>query len=168
MKIIARSVRAALITATIVAAATSVAAAANPTPDLVESLRRWLDANSEYPRRAVLPEIRLVPRGDPALLDGSGGLSKGRLRGVYDDQTATVYLVEPWSTEAVFDISVLLHELVHHRQTTAKHWYCPQEQEWRAYQIQAQWLEEHGIEPKFYWPAIALESSCARRDIHPD
>jgi len=135
---------------------------------LIDGLRAWLDANSEYPRRDILPSIEIVDPGHPALAYPNAEKASGRLRGVYDDQSATIYLVRPWSPDKVFDRSVLLHELTHHRQTTAKHWYCPQEQEWRAYQIQAQWLAEQGVEAAFYWPAIVLQSSCAKRDIHPE
>jgi len=168
MSMIARTTRAALIGVSLAAGAAPSPAQENPSPALVEALRSWLDASSEYPGQADPPTIRLVPPGHPALTPGTAGLGEGRLRGVYDDRDATIYLVEPWSAESVFDRSVLLHELVHYRQSTAKHWYCVQEQEWRAYKLQAQWLAENDIADRFHWPAILLQSSCAKRDFHPD
>lgn len=135
---------------------------------LFVELEAWLDANSEYQRRASPPKIVFIAESTVATLRGTTGTAGGRIRGLYDDTVATIYLAEPWSPEDPLDVSTLLHELVHHRQVTAQHWYCSQEQEWRAYQLQEAWLSGRGIEADFYWPAIALSSSCTPRDIHPD
>ena len=135
---------------------------------LFGELEAWLDDNSEYPRRASAPKIVFIAASTADMLRGPGGRAGGRIRGLYDGAAATIYLAEPWSPEAPLDVSALLHELVHHRQVTARHWYCEQAQEWRAYQLQEAWLAERGIDANFYWPAIALSSSCTPRDIHPD
>ena len=132
------------------------------------TLSGWLDGNAPYPRAASAPEILIVSAAEAARLHGAEDRHGGkRLRGLYDDATETIYLVAPWSPANPRDVSVLLHELVHHRQAQGGHWYCEQAQEWDAYTLQAEWLTEHGLEPGFYWPAIALASSCTRRDIHP-
>ena len=130
-------------------------------------LENWLDANSEYPRREPLPSVVFVTPAQAAAMQGDASFTGGAVRGLYDDDVTTIYLSEPWSPDDPRPLSVLLHELVHHRQATARHWYCEAEQEWRAYQLQAAWLEEQGVEPNFYWPLIVLESSCTPRDIHP-
>jgi hypothetical protein len=133
-----------------------------------KALQRWLDANGPYPRRTAPPRIRLIlPEAAAALEGAAEARYLGAARGLFDPATGTVYLIKPWNPRNPRDVSVLLHELVHHRQAPG-HWYCPQAQEWDAYRLQARWLEELGIEAGFYWPAIALESSCVRRDIHPD
>jgi len=136
-------------------------------PALVVELNAWLDAATEYPESDTRPQIEFVETEQAQRLRGVADLSGGRIRGLYDAETGTIYLTEPWSSENPRDISILLHEMVHHRQTK-RHWYCPQAQEWRAYEIQAQWLAEQNIEDDFYWPAIMLQSSCAKRDIHPE
>jgi len=135
-------------------------------PTLISELNTWLDTRTEFAKRADQPKIEFVGKEQAETLRGVADRSGGRTRGLYDAATETIYLTEPWSPENMRDISVLLHEITHHRQA-GQHWYCEQAQEWRAYQIQAQWLEEHGIEVDFYWPAILLQSSCAKRDIHP-
>ncbi len=135
--------------------------------NLADTLNTWLDAQTEYENPAAQPRIILVSPSQAAYLHGAADHSGGTLRGLYDDETETIYLVEPWSANDTRDVSVLVHELVHHRQSE-QHWYCPQAQEWRAYQIQSQWLQEKQIEDDFYWPAIVLKSSCAKRDIHPE
>lgn len=136
-------------------------------PTLLDELNAWLDAETEFGRRDSPPRIKLVGLERAEDLRGAAERSGGRTRGLYDEETGTIYLTEPWSAGNRRDISVLLHEMVHHRQA-GQHWYCQQAQEWRAYQIQAQWLGEQNIGDDFYWPAILLQSSCAKRDIHPE
>lgn len=134
---------------------------------LVSELNAWLDAETEYRNRDSRARIRLIGIERAEHLHGVADRSGGRIRGLYDAERQTIYLTQPWSEKNPRDIGVLLHEMVHHRQA-GQHWYCAQAQEWRAYQIQAQWLAEHQIEDGFYWPAILLQSSCAKRDIHPE
>lgn len=133
---------------------------------LISELNTWLDAETEFEKRDSQPQIKLIEKELAENLRGVADRSDGRVRGLYDAETETIYLTKPWSPDNSRDISVLLHEMVHHRQA-GQHWYCEQAQEWRAYQIQAQWLADQQIADDFYWPAILLKSSCAKRDIHP-
>ena len=137
---------------------------------LTEHFGHWLDRNGGYPAAGEQPAIRVISARNAVLAERRANSHRdhGRTRGLYDPETATIYLVAPWDPADPRDASVLLHELVHHRQQAAKHWYCAAAQEWDAYRLQERWLAEHGIDPGFYWPAIALESSCVPRDIHPD
>lgn len=134
---------------------------------LVSELNAWLDAETEYRDRARRARIKFTGDKQAEQLHGVTDRSGGKIRGLYDAEEQTIYLTQPWSASNPRDVSVLLHELVHHRQA-GQHWYCAQAQEWRAYQIQAQWLAEHRIKDGFFWPAILLLSSCANRDIHPE
>lgn len=136
-------------------------------PELLNKLHHWLDEHTEFEKRDSQPNIVLIDLELAEKLRGSDNSSGGPIGGLYDSETETIYLTRPWSPSNQRDISVLLHEMVHHRQS-GRHWYCPQAQEWRAYQIQAQWLQEQNIDSGFYWPAILLKSSCAKRDVHPD
>lgn len=135
--------------------------------ELLNELNTWLETKTEFKKRDSQPKIMLIEIKLAEKLHGSADSSEGSIRGLYDDETKTIYLTKPWSPSDQRDVSVLLHEMVHHRQSEL-HWYCRQAQEWRAYQIQAQWLQELNIDSGFYWPAILLESSCTKRDIHPD
>ena len=133
-----------------------------------QDMESWLDANSQYPRADrplgkiafVAPEAVVHYHGQATQLDEF-------TRGLYDEDGATIYLVEPWDATDAFDRSVLLHELAHHRQAEAKHWYCDHAQEWDAYRLQAAFLKEENVDYKFNWALIVLESSCAKRDVHP-
>ena len=63
---------------------------------------------------------------------------------------------------------MLLHELYHHRQVEARHWYCPEAMEWDAYRVQAGFLGALGEDGGFDWVRLALISSCTPGDHHPD
>ena len=134
---------------------------------LLRDLNAWLDTETGLARRASPPRVVLVTGDQAERLRGVADRSGGRIRGLYSAESGTIYLTRPWSSKNLRDVSILLHELVHHRQAE-QHWYCPQAQEWDAYRIQAKWLTEKNLEDDFYWPAILLQSSCTKRDIHPD
>lgn len=138
-------------------------------PDLVATLDLWLDANTPWTRRDPLPAVRwTTPRNARALSGQPARGSAHNPRGFYDAERRTIHLVEPWTPGNPQDVSVLLHELAHHRQATAGHWYCPGAQELPAYRLQAAWLEELGLTAKINWIAVVLEAGCSPRDIHPD
>ncbi len=137
--------------------------------DLVEQLETWLDANTDLPRRGDTPSIMFTNPVSAAAMGGTRhSAGDSTLRGLYDPEDQTVWLVQPWDARNPYDVSALLHELVHHRQAEAGHWYCPGAQELRAYREQRAWLEEMGLEPNVNWIAVVIESGCTPRDIHPD
>ena len=64
---------------------------------------------------------------------------------IYDDLSRTIYLHEGWSVAFPVDVSVLVHELVHHLQNAGSVKYgCAGEREKPAYRAQARWLELFG------------------------
>ena len=142
---------------------------ANSLTALVDHLEQWLDTNTSLPRRASEPSIEWIGAAKAAYLQGSAQASRnGTTRGLYDPDTQAIYLVRPWDPRNPFDVSVLLHELVHHRQNGGGHWYCPGAQELDAYRIQEAWLAQLGLEANVNWIAVILEAGCTPRDIHPD
>lgn len=137
-------------------------------PALVRALDSWLDSHSPYAARDAAPDIRLVSHGRIRALSSAGHRSGDRRRGLYDPENRVIYLARPWSMRDARDVSVLLHELTHHRQATARHWYCPGQQELPAYRLQAAWLAEQGTRIAINWIAATLAGGCTTRDIHPD
>lgn len=132
------------------------------------ALEAWLDRNSIYPRREGPLVIRLVDARQAAQIEPALGFADARRRGLYLPELATILLVAPWKSHDPVDVSVLLHELVHHRQVGARHWYCEGQQELPAYRLQQRWLAERGLDIRVNWTAVVIESGCVRRDIHPD
>jgi hypothetical protein len=157
----------------LLAAATAFAfsSAASATPrnlaELVAELEEWIDRNAPWPRRETAPAIRLLSPSLAAGEYGSAGFLGGRLRGFYSAETQTITLVLPWDYRDQADQSVLLHELIHHRQVQ-DHWYCEAAQELPAYKLQEKWAEERNVPVSINWMAVVLEAGCTPRDIHPE
>jgi hypothetical protein len=62
-----------------------------------------------------------------------------------DDATQTIYLPEGWSGTTNVEISILVHEMVHHFQNLLGLKYeCAQEREKLAYMAQDRWLVRSG------------------------
>ena len=134
----------------------------------MEELNLWLDRNTHLPRSTVpLARIEFVPQGSEVLYEGQMTRLEDTVRGVYDSASTSIYLVGKWTSDDFHDRSVLLHEMVHHRQDNAKHWYCPHAMEWDAYLIQEDYLKAHDRTGNFNWAWVLLQSSCAMRDHHP-
>ena len=86
---------------------------------------------------------------------------------IYDDESRTIYLPEGWTGATPADVSVLVHEMVHHLQNVAGLTYgCAGEREKPAYRAQARWLElfdttladEFGIDPM----TLLVRTNCMR------
>jgi hypothetical protein len=64
---------------------------------------------------------------------------------VYRDDTRTIYLNESWTGTSPAEVSVLVHEMVHHLQNVAGLKYeCPAAREKPAYLAQNAWLQRFG------------------------
>jgi hypothetical protein len=78
---------------------------------------------------------------------------------VYYDATRTIYLPEGWTGGTPAELSVLVHEVVHHFQNVLRLKYeCPQEREKLAYIAQDRWLALFGqsLESDFHIDAFSL------------
>jgi Domain of unknown function (DUF6647) len=65
---------------------------------------------------------------------------------LYDDASRTIYLDEKWTGSTPREMSVLVHEMVHHLQHAAGMKYeCPQAREKLAYAAQDRWLSLFGL-----------------------
>ncbi len=149
-------------------AASSIAANDAPTITgaLREELHKWIDTATDLPRASSPAKIvfaqprNIVAPSELATLIGRAP------RGLYDTAKGEITLILPWSARNPQDVSVLLHELVHHRQS-GRHFYCEAAKEHSAYKLQRDWLAERGLTLDVNWIAVVLSSSCVPRDIHP-
>lgn len=141
---------------------------------LLDQFNGWIaDNTSLTPNSSPIRSVRFVDSSDPIIASGQDVSTRHRdhgrrNRGLYDPDSATIYITRPWKASDPYDQSILLHELVHHAQVGAKHWYCPQAMEWDAYKLQDKWLAARQIESDFNWTSILLKSSCPTGDHHPD
>jgi hypothetical protein len=68
------------------------------------------------------------------------------VRGLYDGDSGTVYLLDGWNAADLRSRSVLLHELVHHVQAFHRISYeCSARREHEAYDLTVKWLRQQGV-----------------------
>jgi hypothetical protein len=124
---------------------------------LVTEIETWLSIEFDLPAIREHPCLKLVSAANIAALRFKGLLSnpgtgtaanehrtasaQSDTVAVYHDATQTIYLPEGWSGSTPAELSVLVHEMVHHFQNVLglKH-ECPQEREKLAYIAQDRWL----------------------------
>jgi Domain of unknown function (DUF6647) len=119
----------------------------------------WLSANFDLPTIHEHPRVEFLPASKIATLRHTGRPSSGQLDGtsapapagqratvaVYDDATKTISLPEGWTGSTPAEVSILVHEMVHHLQNLGKQRFeCPQEREKLAYAAQEKWLSLFG------------------------
>ena len=126
---------------------------------LLTAIVLWLSANFDLPAVNTPPTIKMVPateimfrqygadtpdkrREVLALSRNAATADKGRaVVAVYDDAVTTVLLAEGWTGSTPGELSVLVHEVVHHLQKLAGRTYeCPGAREALAYAAQEKWL----------------------------
>jgi hypothetical protein len=134
-------------------------------PAVLTAITTWLAENfdlpaGDHPRIELASPARITAfryRGFAQPQTAAGAdramLDSGReIVAVYDDASRTIYLPEGWSGTTPAELSVLVHEMVHHLQNGANLKYeCPQAREKVAYTAQERWLGRfgHSLESEF-------------------
>jgi hypothetical protein len=117
-------------------------------PVLLRDIVTWLSLNFDLPATERLPNIAFTSPARMTALRYRGLLSHHDQRdagsdivAVYDSATETIHLPDGWRGAMPAELSVLVHEVVHHLQHRARLPYaCPEEREKLAYQAQDRWL----------------------------
>ena len=120
------------------------------------SLNFGLPAHYDHPTIEFLPEEALhrVYYGPTHREPGS------RVVAIYDEARSKILLTPNWKVTSPADVSVLVHEMVHHLQHEAGITYgCTAAREKLAYAAQAEWLEQFGtgLEREFELDAFTLK-----------
>lgn len=131
----------------------------------------WLSANFDLPAATEHPRVELVPAAAIASLrykglagwqmqaPHTGQAGQREVVSVYDDRTKSIYLREDWTGGTPAELSVLVHEMVHHLQNVGKlKFECPQQREEAAYKAQDKWLKLFGrdLETEFELDGFTL------------
>jgi hypothetical protein len=115
-----------------------------------------LPAIYEHPRIEFVPPTRMEAvqfRGWQSGLSTRAAAERAQtadpgsreVEALYDDSHRTIYLPEGWTGTTPTEVSVLVHEMVHHLQNLGGLKYdCPQARERLAYVAQNRWLERFG------------------------
>jgi Domain of unknown function (DUF6647) len=142
---------------------------------LLAAIETWLSVEFDLPIVRAHPRLKLVSPAEIAALRFKGLLSnpgtgiapndhgtssaEGDTAAVYHDATQSIYLPEGWSGSTPAELSVLVHEMVHHFQNVfGLKFECPQEREKLAYIAQDRWLAQFGqsLEGDFHIDAFSL------------
>ncbi|SDF32046.1 DUF6647 family protein [Limimaricola pyoseonensis] len=116
-------------------------------PSLLDTLALWLEANFDLPRAARDPRLVTLPSSElVAMRYGVGAsVAPDRVVALYEETTGTIYLSDGWTGHSPAELSILVHELVHHMQAMAGHRFaCPAARERLAYRAQDAWLALFG------------------------
>jgi hypothetical protein len=134
---------------------------ARPTATLLTAIGTWLSTQFDLPALQSHPRIELVPSEKIVALRYPGLLPNGGIEeavnshsaissesdtvAVYSDSAQTIYLPQGWTGSTAAELSILVHEMVHHIQHLAGLKYeCPQAREQLAYLAQDRWLNLFG------------------------
>ena len=131
-------------------------------PELLRAIVGWLSSNYDLGPADELPGVAFVSHevmialrhrdvptrgllaGEDAF-DQQGAPHSSMVVAVYDDADRTIYLPEAWTGSTPFELSVLVHEMVHHLQNMARMTFaCSEEREQLAYAAQRDWLALFG------------------------
>lgn len=131
---------------------------------LLIAIVTWLSANFGLPPDYDLPNAAYLP--DAKISETRyGGVAAEKRREVvalYDDGTQTILLTDGWSGRSPAELSVVVHEMVHHLQNRARlHFECEAAREEMAYAAQQAWLELFGrdLETEFGLDPMTLKLS---------
>jgi hypothetical protein len=123
---------------------------------LLTAIVTWLSINAGLPATYEHPRIEFVSPGKMYAVRIGGHVSghtpgaahghkpqrnTGReIEALYDDRGRTIYLPVGWTGGTPAEVSVLVHEMVHHLQNMSGLIYeCPQAREEPAYVAQKKW-----------------------------
>jgi len=114
--------------------------------DQAAALIDWIVARTHWTVHAT-PPIRLIPPAEIKTMFAGEKPTDLNIESLYSNKDHVIYLSNRWNSNALRDRSALLHELVHHLQyLNGVKVACPEEYEWQAYHLQADWLHEQGVE----------------------
>ena len=149
-----------------------------PTPALMAEIAIWLSIHFDLPASGEQPRVEFASvmklaamkyggfSAPSTRLNPSTPLNLGSdLVAVYHDAKRTIYLPESWTSESPADVSILVHEMVHHLQNVnAVKYDCAAAREKPAYMAQNRWLQRFGqdLETAFEVDlfTVVVKSAC--------
>ena len=145
---------------------------------LLTAIVVWLSASFDLPAIYESPRVEfvsaaqmtahryksLLPAQRMDIANALGNEGESDIVAVYNDDTKTIYLPDGWAGRTPAELSVLVHEMVHHLQNVAKLTHeCPQAREKLAYKAQDKWLALFGtsLEREFDLDGFSLLAKTA-------
>lgn len=145
---------------------------------LLTAIALWLSANFDLPSLSEQPKVELVSQARIMTIRHQAfGMEKRQdiaatppisdprdTVAIYDDSNRIIYLPLTWTGSTAAELSMLVHEMVHHLQNIADIKYeCPAAREELAYLAQDKWLGLFGqdIEHAFGIDKFTLKVSTS-------
>ena len=141
---------------------------------LLTAIALWLSINFSLPANLNHPAIKFVSAAE--MIEP---LKKSKLRmgdvsaseisrdiiSLYSNESKTIFLLDGWTGKTPAELSILVHEMVHHLQNVGQlKFACPEEREELAYKAQDSWLHLFGrdLESEFQIDpfTILVKSKC--------
>lgn len=111
----------------------------------LKEISLWVAEMLGEPEAEALPSIRFLSQNAMRAIRHREFHSANDVVALYEDATETIFLREGWTGQTTAEISILVHEMVHHLQKQAGLTFaCPEAREAQAYAVQAAWLSRYG------------------------
>ena len=104
----------------------------------------WLGANSDFNVNMDIPTVIFLPQAEmEQQYYGDKKHSDINLHAFYDTENDIIVLPDTWDRREPWDLSVLLHEIIHYVQDQNDiKFSCVQEMEGQTYPLQKQYLKQ--------------------------
>ena len=114
---------------------------------LLTAIVLWLSINFPLPANLNHPGIKFVSAAE--MIAQRTGVSASEISSdilaLYSNESKTIYLMDGWTGKTPAELSILVHEMVHHLQNVGQlKFACSQEREELAYKAQDDWLHLFG------------------------
>ena len=134
----------------------------------------WLSTNFPLPANVNHPNIKFVTAAEMVAPLNKNQQQRTNVSSVenswdivslYSNEAKTIYLMDGWTGTTPAELSILVHEMVHHLQNVGQlKFACPEEREELAYKAQESWLHLFGsdLEHDFQMDpfTILVKSKC--------
>ena len=141
---------------------------------LLTAIVVWLSANFALPANLNHPSIKFVSAAEMIAplnknqmqrTDVSASEISSDIVSLYSNESKTIFLLNGWEGKTADELSILVHEMVHHLQNVGQlRFACPEEREELAYKAQESWLHLFGrdLEHDFQMDdfTILVKSKC--------
>ena len=111
--------------------------------EILTALMIWLGANTPFSTNFDIPQVIFLPQEQmEQLFYGDQEYEADSLHGMYNRENDTIYLPDDWDRRDPWDLSVLVHEMVHYLQDMNNMTFtCAGEMEKMAWPIQQFYLK---------------------------
>ena len=111
--------------------------------EIITALLIWLGANSDFNVDMDIPQVLFLPQAQMEQMYYQGSEKHGDLHAFYDTKRDTIILPDTWDRRKPWDLSVLLHEIIHYVQDQNDiQFNCVQEMEAKTWPLQQKYLQQ--------------------------